>query len=77
MSSIASALFPAARSGQEVEIGITAEGRAPYYGENLVVTAPVELNSQSYGNGTKKVSFLIGEVREKAGENQSGEGLEE
>ena len=45
--------------------------------ENLVVTAPVELNSQSYGNGTKKVSFLIGEVREKAGENQSGEGLEE
>ena len=43
----------------------------------LYTKHPVELNSQSYGNGTKKVSFLIGEVREKAGENQSGEGLEE
>lgn len=69
--------IPGSTVWAEVEIGITAEGRAPYYGENLVVTAPVELNSQSYGNGTKKVSFLIGEVREKAGENQSGEGLEE
>ena len=69
--------IPGSTVWAEVEIGITAEGRAPYYGENLVVTAPVELKSQSYGNGTKKVSFLIGEVREKAGENQSGEGLEE
>lgn len=58
----------------QVEIGITAEGRAPYYGENITVTAPVELVCRSYGDGLKKVSFLIGEVTEYEGPEQADAG---
>lgn len=69
--------IPGSTVWAEVEIGVTAQGRSPYYGEHLVVTAPVELKSESYGNGTKKVSFLVGEVRKKTEENQNSEGTEE
>lgn len=49
----------------EVEIGIVAEGQAPYYGEHITVTAPVEVRSENYENGTEAVSFLVGEVTKK------------
>ena len=46
----------------ETEIGISAEGRKPYYGDELAVTAPIEIVVRTYEDGSRGAEFLIGEV---------------
>lgn len=46
----------------ETEIGISAEGRKPYYGDDLAVTAPIEIVVRTYEDGSRGAEFLIGEV---------------
>ena len=46
----------------ETEIGISAEGRKPYYGDELAVTAPTEIVVRTYEDGSRGAEFLIGEV---------------
>lgn len=49
----------------EAEVGITAEGKKPCYGDGLTVTAPIEILVRAYENGSRGVEFLIGEVEQK------------
>lgn len=54
----------------EAEIGISAEGRKPYYGDSLAVTAPIEIMVRTYEDGSRGAEFLIGEVESRTEERE-------
>lgn len=61
----------------EAEIGISAEGRKPYYGDGLAVTAPIEIMVRTYEDGSRGAEFLIGEVESRTEEREEAGNLQD
>lgn len=61
----------------EAEIGISAEGRKPYYGDGLAVTAPIEITVRTYEDGSRGAEFLIGQVEPRTEEREEAEKIQD